>query len=126
MHKPTLLIVEDDAWLAMDAATQAEAAGYAVILAQSVAEAQRILLLEDVDGAILDFNLPDGVVTPVAHALRTAGLPFFVVSGASLDAIEESGLDNPPLLAKPVDYLKAMALLMRSDEAPVRKPRLAG
>ncbi|MAW89060.1 MAG: response regulator [Phyllobacteriaceae bacterium] len=126
MHKPTLLIVEDDAWLAMDAATQAEAAGYAVILAQSVAEAQRILLLEDVDGAILDFNLPDGVVTPVAHALRAAGLPFFVVSGASLDAIEESGLTNPPLLAKPVDYLKAMALLMRSDEAPIRKPRLAG
>ena len=116
MHKPTLLIVEDDAWLAMDAATQAEAAGYAVILAQSVAEAQRILLLEDVDGAILDFNLPDGVVTPVAHALRAAGL----------DTIEQTGLENPPLLAKPVDYLKAMALLMRDGEAPQRARRLAG
>lgn len=126
MHKPTLLIVEDDAWLAMDAATQAEAAGYAVILAQSVAEAQRILLLEDVDGAILDFNLPDGVVTPVAHALRAAGLPFFLVSGASPDAIEQTGLDNPPLLAKPVDYLKAVALLMRDGEAPKRPQRLAG
>ena len=58
MTKPTLLIVEDDPLIALDAAGQAEAAGYATIVASSVAEAQRIIALEHVDAAVLDFMLP--------------------------------------------------------------------
>ena len=126
MTKPTLLIVEDDPLIALDAAGQAEAAGYSTIVASSVAEAQRILALEHVDAAVLDFMLPDGVVTPVAHALREAHLPYAIVSGTSVADIEKTGLLNPPVTAKPADYLRVIANLMRGDEMPVRATLKAG
>ena len=126
MHKPTLLIVEDDILIAMDAAGQAEQAGYAVLVAHSVADARRIMLMEEIDGAILDFELPDGVITPVAHALREAGLPYSIVSATSCEAIEKTGLTQPPLVAKPADYLRVIANLMRDKPAATGPARLAG
>ena len=126
MHKPTLLIVEDDILDAMGVAENAERAGYAVVVAHSVAEAQRILLVEEIDGAILDFNLGDGVITPVAHALHEAGLPYSIVSGATLGEVERTGPANPPLVSKPADYLRVIANLMRDRPAVHGIARLAG
>ena len=121
MSRPTLLIVEDDPLLALDAAAQAERAGYQTIMTASVADAQRVLALEDIDAALLDFLLSDGVVTPVAHALREAGLPYAIVSGSSMAEIEQTGLLNPPLMAKPADYLRVISNLMRDEEMPRAK-----
>lgn len=123
MHKPVMLIVEDDIFIALEAAMRAEEAGYAVIAARSVKSAQRVMETETIDAAIVDFNLPDGFITPVVEALKARGLPYSLVSGENIAKIEAAGIANPPLVAKPADYLRVIANLMADADAPVRRSR---
>ena len=69
-----ILIVEDQAIIALDLESAVEEANGQVIGPTStVREAMRLLQTNEVDAAILDANLPDGDVTPVAEGLIAEG-----------------------------------------------------
>jgi hypothetical protein len=52
--------------------------------ASTVREALKLLHANEVDAAILDANLPDGDVTPVAKALIDRKVPFVINTGVAV------------------------------------------
>lgn len=108
----TILIVEDDAFISMDAADTVASAGVNVITAETVRDALEILENEHISGAILDFNVRDGAVTPVVRRLMRLGIPFRIVSGSPLREIEANGIPQEVCASKPADYVKVLASLM--------------
>lgn len=85
LAKARILILEDEAITALDIATAVELADGVVIgPAGSIAAALALLEEEDVCAAILDANLPDGELTPVAIRLLDEGVPVIVHTGLGL------------------------------------------
>ncbi|WP_283179994.1 response regulator [Gemmobacter sp. 24YEA27] len=77
----TVLIVEDEFMIAMSLETMFEDRGWRVTgLAPSVKDALRLLELERPAVALLDVNLGTEMVTPVAEALKSLGVPFALAS----------------------------------------------
>ncbi|RUX16216.1 response regulator [Mesorhizobium sp. M2A.F.Ca.ET.037.01.1.1] len=77
----TILIVEDEFIIAMDLKVMLERLGWRVLgPVARVAHALRLLEDELPTVALLDVNLGDHLVTPVAEALRGRGVPFAVAS----------------------------------------------
>ena len=73
----SVLVVEDEALVALDMEETLKAAGVRVMgPAASVAEAMALLEAATPDAAILDLNLRGELVTPVARRLREMGVPF--------------------------------------------------
>src|SRR5881628_2118150 len=80
-----VLIVEDQLIVALDIQVAVEDAnGEVVGPAATVREALELLRGEEVDAAILDANLPDGDVTPVAEELIARGIPVVINTGVAL------------------------------------------
>lgn len=99
-----ILILEDEAIPAFDLATAVEMAGGIVIgPAGTIAAALALLDEQDVSGAILDANLPDGELTPVALRLLDRGIPIIVHTG--IGAPEELRQHYPDVLV----YVKPTA-----------------
>src|SRR5690349_9600693 len=85
-----ILVVEDEALIALDLADAIEAAdGEVAGPAKSVAEAIRVLEDDEIDGAILDRTLLDGKATPIAVMLIERSIPFIFYSGSSPDTLRE-------------------------------------
>ena len=102
LSRSNILIVEDQAIIALDLESAVEEANGQVIgPASTVREALKLLHANEVDAAILDANLPDGDVTPVAEELIAAGIPFLISTGvaAPLQLRRYPGL---PVFRKPV------------------------
>lgn len=77
----TILIIEDEFIIAMDLKVMLERLGWRVLgPVPRVAQALRLLEDELPTVALLDVNLGDHLVTPVAEALRSRGVPFAVAS----------------------------------------------
>ncbi|WP_166211973.1 response regulator [Cognatiluteimonas telluris] len=97
-----VLLVEDEACLAMMLQDLLEDAGYEVIKAARVPAALRMAQGEPIDAAILDVNVAGTEVFPVADELRERGVPFMFASGYG-----ERGLPGEyrdfPILQKPYD-----------------------
>ena len=84
-----ILVVEDEAAVALMVAQLATEAGATVI--GPIADASTALTLveaEAVDCAVLDYKLIDGTSVPVADALLERGVPFLFSSAYDLAAIE--------------------------------------
>ncbi|WP_434381048.1 hypothetical protein [Melittangium boletus] len=62
------------------------------------------------DGALLDIRLWDGLVYPVAEALRARAIPFVFVSGFEPEFIPER-FQDVPLCMKPLDLGSIAAAL---------------
>jgi len=78
----TVLLVEDELFVALDLQDTIENAGFSVDGPYiSVASAMSALGSVLPDCAILDVRLADGEVYPVAEALAAAGIPFIFHSG---------------------------------------------
>jgi DNA-binding response OmpR family regulator len=103
-----VLVVEDEAIVAIDIADQLTDAGFLVIgPAPSVAKALK--LIEDVgcDVAVLDVNLRDETAEPVARELRSRRTPFVFLSAVSRDHLPSgfpvsapsAGSSRPPSIA---------------------------
>ncbi len=97
-----LLVVEDETLIAQDIAWVIEnLLGFAVAgMASTVGEALDIIARGPLDGAILDASLNGESCVDVALELQRKGIPFFVVSGRSSNALPPP-LDAATLLAKP-------------------------
>lgn len=81
-NRPRIMICEDEPVLAMHLAAEVEACGCEALGPfASVSDALAALRIQRVDAAILDVELADGASTPLARALREAGVRMIVLSG---------------------------------------------
>jgi DNA-binding response OmpR family regulator len=100
-HHRSILVVEDEALLAMDLEVIVGATGSQVCgPATSIAEALRLVRECRPDAAILDLNLAGEMIFPVADVLVEAGIPFIILSGHSQESVP-SRYRNRPFLSKP-------------------------
>ncbi|HEY0334705.1 MAG TPA: HWE histidine kinase domain-containing protein [Stenotrophomonas sp.] len=98
-----ILVLEDDYYLATDAARALRGAG-AEVLGPCRSEPSAIELIdkEPPSAAVLDINLGAGPSFRLARQLQTHGVPFCFVTGYDADVIPPELLDVPRL-QKPVD-----------------------
>ena len=114
----TVLVAEDEFLLALDFEAMLEHLGARVLgPAATTEEALRLLDAELPDVALLDVNLKDGWVTPVAELLRSRGIPYALTSAYSAaDLVGIEALSTVPNLGKLIrerDLIAALDLASR-------------
>ncbi len=103
LQRHCVLVVEDEALVAMEFASVLRQQGCTVIgPAPSVARALALLEKQWPDVALLDLNLNGEPALPVAAALNARGVPFVVVSGYGEAQSAEPELRHAPRVTKPV------------------------
>ncbi|WP_306259833.1 response regulator [Pararhizobium sp. IMCC21322] len=101
----TLLIVEDDPFIAMDMETEFSDRGYRVVaVAQTVSAASAILEHSAPDFAILDYNLGDDTSVLIARKLNEADIPFVFVTGRPDAVASDEEAPDAPIYCKPVNF----------------------
>ena len=114
-----LLIVEDELLIALELQRIVEQLGGAVVgPAGSVEGALELLSETTPDAALLDANLREGRVTPVAQACRDRSIPFALVTGYGRLELDEPLLQSAPRAHKPFDRRaihKVLATVLRGD-----------
>lgn len=106
-----VLVVEDEALVAMLVEDALADAGYGVIgPAATVKEALAILDRERPDAVVLDLNLAGESSTPVADRLARSGIPYVIATGYGASALP-SGHEQAAVLAKPYDPSDLAAVL---------------
>ena len=107
----SILIVEDEAMIAMMLEQYLDALGHRVSgSASSVDEAMALIGKADVDVAILDCYLGDVEVWPIADILKERGIPFILSSGGSATALPANHA-SCPILQKPYTIAALAELL---------------
>jgi two-component sensor histidine kinase/DNA-binding response OmpR family regulator len=101
--RPRVLLVEDEALVAMMIQECLGDFGYQVVgpIATATEAAVRA---EDgnFEAAVLDINLGDGAVYPIADMLAARGVPFVFVTGYDAESVEPR-FRNIPVLQKPIE-----------------------
>jgi CheY-like chemotaxis protein len=97
-----VVILEDEPLIAIELGDMLEGFGHvAVVLTHSLEEAIGIVGTEDIDLAVLDFNLgSDMDSTPVAELLIERNIPFVFVTGNE-EQVRQS-FAHVPVFGKPV------------------------
>jgi CheY-like chemotaxis protein len=112
-----ILLVEDDALIALDAHDVLIDAGYNVVGPASTLACARLLAAsEPLAAAILDVNLNGLYVWPVADLLHNRGIPFLLLTGFGADLDMPTYCRSQPHLRKPVvadTLLKALSKIIR-------------
>ena len=97
-----ILIAEDEPFIALDVALAIEDAGGEVAgPAASVKEALALIESLSIVAAILDVNLADGDISPVAERLLVAGIPLIIQTGIGLPANLAAQFPDLPVHIKP-------------------------
>lgn len=101
--KPRVLLVEDEALVAMMIQECLAEFGYQVVgPIGSASEAAAKAKETQFEAAVLDINLGDGAVYPIADMLAARGVPFVFVTGYDADSIEPR-FRKIPILQKPIE-----------------------
>jgi two-component sensor histidine kinase/DNA-binding response OmpR family regulator len=101
--KPRVLLVEDEALVAMMIQDTLVEFGFQVIGPVSTASGALAAAREShFDAAVLDINLGDGLVYTVAEILEKRGVPFVFVTGYDADSVDVR-FSGVPLLQKPIE-----------------------
>jgi two-component SAPR family response regulator len=122
-HHPALrgirvLIVEDEAILALDLADRLKREGCDVIGPVSrETKALAVLELDRPDAVVLDLNLNGKVPIDLAHTMVARHIPFVIVTGYGTRPSDDPALLAAPRLQKPVN----MADLVRSLSDIIRR-----
>jgi two-component sensor histidine kinase/response regulator RpfG family c-di-GMP phosphodiesterase len=119
--KPRVLLVEDEALVAMMIQDSLAEFGFQVVGPLSTAsEALAAARESHFDAAVLDINLGDGLVYTVAEILGVRGVPFVFVTGYDVDSIDPRFSDIP-ILQKPIerDMLQKVFMSSIPDRAAV-------
>lgn len=112
----SILVVEDDALIAMELGERLADMGYDVLgPAATVAEAEAVVARKRPDAALLDSNLGGVSSTALAATLAANGVPLAFCTG--YDSIKNLPLElkNAPILTKPIadaDLLKVLKQLI--------------
>ncbi len=110
--KSSILIVEDDRFLAGSLVRVLERQGYAPTAAHSVAEAMSCFEKEEPNLVVLDLELPDGDGNEVCVGIRRRSqVPILILSSRSSSLDKVLGLNNgaDDYLAKPFDSHEFLA-----------------
>jgi PAS domain S-box-containing protein len=90
-RRKRVLVVDDEALIALEVAAALEEAGYEVIgPARSVAQAMALIRDHGCDAAVLDVNLGRESSAPVAQRLEAVGVPFLTLSGYSQSQLPQA------------------------------------
>jgi len=81
LYGRTILIVEDEALIALDIADTLTQRGARVIVTASVKTALEHVETGGISAAIVDRHLRDGLCTPVCKQLNELAIPFIMHSG---------------------------------------------
>lgn len=101
MAQCRILVVEDEPLIATEIAGMLAAMGcHTVGPVAAVHQALVLIDTEPVDAAILDVNVSDGYITPVAERLLDRGIPVLLATGYEVFALSER-LMSLPRLQKP-------------------------
>lgn len=126
-EKPRVLLVEDEALVAMMIQETMTEFGFQVIGPVSTAsEALAAARNSQFEAAVLDINLGDGMVYTVAEILSKRGVPFVFVTGYDAESVD-SRFTGVPVLQKPIErnMLQKVFLLGAGDTAAADEPRSA-
>jgi len=112
----TILIVEDDFFIAIDLAAIFEGAGATVVgPAATLAEARNLLeRTERLDGALLDIILQGEMAYPLADALVARGVTTVFATGYDAGASPER-YAHIPLCEKPIDLQQVAKAIFGYD-----------
>jgi two-component sensor histidine kinase len=111
-----VLVVEDEAVVAMELTRVLTAAGAKVVgPVGTIEEALDLLDDQPIDRALLDVNLGGRLITPVALALSRRRIPFVYLTG-----YQEPDVDDGPILRKPVATSALLGALARGAPVPAQ------
>lgn len=127
LHGKRVLVVEDEALIAMDIATTFEDAGATVIgPASTIEQAQALVASTTIDAALLDANLAGNPIDELAEALAARGVPFAFLTGYGRNMLPPA-FRHAPLIRKPFmprEATEAVAeLLMPSARVISLRPK---
>lgn len=120
----TVLVVEDEIELSRLFVEVLTAAGYTAVPAYSVTDALAAMAHQRFDAAILDVELRDGAVFPVADRLAAQGIPYLFASAIYFQAIPKAHQEVPfvgkpfnvdDLLLRVEQIISGVALSARAD-----------
>ncbi|WP_292080905.1 response regulator [Mesorhizobium sp.] len=115
----SVLVVEDDFYLADDTRQMLEDAGAEVLGPVSAAdEALSLLEIRKPDCAVVDVNLGAGPSFGLASTLQARGIPFVFLTGYDPDIIPAE-FRGAPCLQKPIDPEKVL-LTIKTLESGAR------
>ena len=107
-----ILVVEDEIELSRLFVEALGDAGFRVVPAYSVADALSALASQTVDAAILDVELRDGPVFPVADQMAARGIPFLFASAVYFQAVPKRH-QGAPFVTKPFSVKELLHLVSR-------------
>jgi CheY-like chemotaxis protein len=111
LKQKQILVAEDNNWIAAEL-VQAIADHDGIPLGPAARNVEALALIDEApDGAILDGNLIDGPITPVALALLDRSLPLVVFTGLGLPADLQRTYPNIRVILKPSPCLAAVHAL---------------
>ena len=103
LHGLTVLIVEDETIFALELEAIVTEAGGSVLGPAATVEGALLLLRDNTPAvALLDVQLLNGMITPVAATLRALEVPFVLVSGYTGPELRKPALVGAPNVGKPV------------------------
>jgi DNA-binding response OmpR family regulator len=112
MRSPLVLLVEDEALIALAVMDDLETAGYAVAGPFHRARDTLNWLSEHTpEVAIIDIHLRDGSSVELARVLRDRGVPFTVFSGDRRDGRSPDAFKDACWLSKPVSARQLLETL---------------
>ena len=95
-----ILVVEDDALIAVDYHFQLREVGAQPQAYEPTSKAALdYLATHDIDAAIVDYRLRDGTCEQVLKSLRSRDIPFVIVTGCAFEM--RGNLESPHVLSKP-------------------------
>jgi PAS domain S-box-containing protein len=126
VHRPIavsgnrILVVEDEALVAIAIREALEEQGYSVIgPCNRITDAMVALRHNRVDAAVLDVNLGDDSVYPLADTLVAESIPFIFVTGYGSEELDRRFL-TVPILQKPIERHALQTIFTQSPRAPAR------
>ena len=118
-----ILVIEDDALLAMELADELEEIGAEPIgpMMSVAAALEALRTYQEVDAALLNVNLRSEASFPVIDALTERRIPFLFVTGN--DEFVRERYPDIPYHPKPADMPVLIATLAELLQGSVQKPR---
>lgn len=113
-----VLLVEDELLIAAAMQDSLEELGYQVVgPCKSVRDGLRAVEEQPIDGAVLDVNLRDELVFPVAEALEKRGIPSVFCTGYAEISVIPEGFRTKPCFGKPCSPFAVVERLAQEIKA---------
>jgi CheY-like chemotaxis protein len=119
-----VLVVEDEALVAMVVSDALTELGYQVVGPFSrPPDALAAVKSGPIDAAVLDINLAGTLVYPIAEELAARGVPFVFVTGYGLESVDKR-FAHVPVLPKPIERetLQRIFVNRRNGAAQAHQP----